>query len=207
MGDDPRVVPRVDIAGSASPPPPPWFTLFAALVPALPYACFAPPLTLLVWLPVYVLIFYTLPRPVPMLTPCVLLCFVVTYRALLLAGWPFWGKLVLTPPLGFLMNLVDSALWDTIEPFLVGQPGFGRGRQVPSRAPKGSQPGERVTAASPSERVTAASSILAGDPTRAAAASAFTQAEIDMLQQQGMKPWDPEARAALAILEGSEVRE
>ena len=52
----------------------------------------------------------------------------------------------------------------------------------------------------PAQRVTAASSILAGDPARAAAAAAFTQDELDALAEQNIKPWDPEARAALKVL-------
>ena len=45
-----------------------------------------------------------------------------------------------------------------------------------------------------------AASILAGDPARAAAAAAFTQDELDALAEQNIKPWDPEARAALKVL-------
>ena len=83
-------------------------------------------------------------------------------------------------------RVAQSALWDTFEPFLIGAPGFGAGRRVEVPLSK--------------SRVTAASTIAGGDADRAAAASAFTQAELDALAARGIKPWDPEARAALKKL-------
>jgi hypothetical protein len=173
------------------PPPPPWFTLVAGLVPAVPYSCFAPASNLLLWLPVYVACYYIFVRSRWNNLVCVLLCVGVTYRALSQMAWSFWARIAGSPILGFLMHLVESALWDTIEPFLIGQAGFGAGEQVWVNPP-GASRGE--------ERVTAASSVRAGDP-RAAAASAFTQAELDVLAAHGIKPWDPEAQAALKRLE------
>ena len=114
------------------------------------------------------------------------ICLVATWRDLLLAGYESWYSLLpLTAVLGFLMNLAESALWDTLEPFSpLAKAGFGAGTRVPVRG----------------ERVTAASSIAAGDPTRGAAASAFTQLELDTLARAGIKPWDASARAALKKL-------
>ena len=188
----PRFNQRVDAAGKPAPPPPPWFTLVAALVPAIPYASVLPLSTLLLWLPVWICAFYYLPRPVAQLSPCLVLCIAVTAGALWQQGWSSRWLLLLSPTLGFLMNLVESALWDTLEPFLVGKPGFGAGQQVEVHRECGAS----------GERVTAASSVLAGDPSRAAAASAFTQLELDTLAAHGLKPWDPEAQAALTVLEG-----
>ena len=127
----PRMTPRLDANGNAAPPPPPpWFTFVAAVVPALPCMCFVPPSILLMWHPVWVATFYVLPRPVPQLSPMLILCFVVTFRALVHEGWESWTSLlVLTAVIGFLMNLAESALWDTLEPFMVGMPGFGAGQQ------------------------------------------------------------------------------
>lgn len=188
----PRITPRVDANGHAAPPPPPWFTLVAAIVPALPCFCFLPASTLFIWHPVWVLCFYFLPRPVPQLSPMLVLCLAITFRALSIEGWVNWTSLVpLTAVLGFLMDLAESALWDTLEPFLIGMSGFGAGRRVATQHSKASEP---------TQRVTAASSIHAGDPARAAAASAFTQTELDALAAQGIKPWGTEARAALKAL-------
>ena len=136
----PRFTERVDAAGNPTPPPPPpWFTLVAAIFPAIPVACFVPVSTMFIWLPVWIAAFYLLPRPLGIeLSPMLFVCLVVTYRALSHEGWSGVGLYLLTPILGFLMNLVESALWDTAEPFLVGQPGFGAGttrvRQVGSGA-------------------------------------------------------------------------
>ena len=189
----PRIMPRVD-ANAKAVPPPPWFTFMAAVVPALPCMLFIPARIFVVWHPLWVLAFYFLPRPVPQLSPMLVLCFVVTFRALLHEGWVGWYSLaILTALVGFLMNLAHSAFWDTLEPFLVGTPGFGAGKRVPSKLP-------RAVEEEPVHRVTAASSVRMGDPVRAAAASAFTQRELDALAAQGIKPWDPEARAALEAL-------
>lgn len=182
----PRLMPRSDSAGKPVKPPPPWFTLVAALVPAVPYTCVLPASTLLLCLPVWIAVFYSLPRPLPQLSPCLILSIGVAARELWHHGWSLVWLSLLSLPLGFLMNLVESALWDTLEPFLVGKPGFGAGLQVPMAS---------------TERVTAASSVLAGDSLRAAAASAFTQVELDTLASHGIKPWDPEARAALKKIE------
>ena len=112
------------------PPPPQWFTLVAAIVPALPYAAFASASAIALWFPVWVACFYIVPRPLPLLSPTLVLCIAVTYHVLSSQGWSGFGLAVLTPFLGFLMNLAESAFWDTLEPFLVGRPGFGSGRQV-----------------------------------------------------------------------------
>ena len=191
----PRMMPRVDANGSAAPPPPPWFTFAAAVVPAIPCVCFVPPSVLLMWHPVWVASFYLLPRPVPQLSPMLILCFVVIFRALVHQGWESWAPLLLlTSILGFSMHLAESALWDTVEPFLMfGMFGFGAGRQSVKTRSSASGRGDPL-------RVTAASSVLAGDPTRARLASAFTQAELDALAAHGIKPWDPEAQAALKSL-------
>ena len=83
--------------------------------------------------------------------------------------------------------MVEASLWDTVEPKLVSWwRGFWR---IEVRPPLAT-----------AERVTARSSVLAGDPARAAAASAFTQEELDALAAAGIKPWDPAAQAALKRL-------
>ena len=186
----PRLTPR-------PPPPPPWFTAVAAAVPAVPIAFFLPLSTLACWLPVWVAVFYgssTVLRPILTL----LGCFVVTYRGLVDEGWTGWSLYLLTLPIGFLMNLVEGALWDTLEPFLIGQEGFGQGTEKVVQRSTGTKPSG--SAAEEGPRVTAASAVHSGDPTKAVAASAFTQAELDVLASNGVMPWDPQARAALEKL-------
>ena len=58
----------------------------------------------------------------------------------------------------------------------------------------------------PGERMTAAAAIASGDPVRGAAASAFTQKELDALACIGVKPWEPQAREALEKLLRAEAR-
>lgn len=126
---------------------------------------------------------YAVPQLSPMFVTCVFVC----WRALSSAGWTSWFALPLCSLLlGGLQNLAQSALWDTLEPFLVGDPDHGRG--VQRLVPQSSQ------------RVTATSSIRGGDPTRGAAASAFTQHELDQLAARGIQPWDPAAQEALKRL-------
>ena len=93
------------------------------------------------------------------------------------------------------MNLAHSAFWDALEPKLIGKEGFGTGevRKVPRR------PMDGVNVAS-AHRVTAATAVASGDPQRGAAASAFTQAELDIMTLHGIQPWDPQARDALKRL-------
>ena len=122
----PRFSERVDASGNPSPPPPPWFTFVAGLVPAIPVACFIPLSTILILFPVWVAVFYV-PNPIPAVSPMLILCLMVTYYALSEAGWSGVLLLLLSALLGFLLNLAESAFWDTLEPFLVGQPGFGAG--------------------------------------------------------------------------------
>ena len=173
-------------------PPPPWFTFLAAMVPALPYVIMISASTLVMYFPVYVAVFYLgnaiVPQSMRRVSLCLLLCFFATGRALANNGWSGIALVLLTVVLGMFMHLAESAMWDTFEPFLVGQPGFGAGTQIP-HPPDGVQ------------RVTAASAIRKGDPDRAAAASAFTQAELDALTAQGIMPWDAKAKEALRKLE------
>ena len=58
----------------------------------------------------------------------------------------------------------------------------------------------------PGERMTAAAAVASGDPVRGAAASAFTQKELDALAVLGIKPWEPKAREALEKLQRAEAR-
>ena len=62
-----------------------------------------------------------------------LMTWVVTWRELTAAGWSMWASRLLCLPLGFLQNLVQSALWDSFEPLLIGDPthGVGMVRQIP----------------------------------------------------------------------------
>ena len=184
------------------PPPPAWFTLLAAAVPALPFWLFLPLSTLIVWLPVWVAAFYlqrlsTGSSIIDRIQMPLFGSLYVSYRGLISEGWVGWKLYVAMWPVGFLMNLVESALWDTFEPFLIGQEGFGQG--TAKLKPLSSKAASSASDP-PAQRVTAASSILAGDPARAAAAAAFTQDELDALAEQNIKPWDPEARAALKVL-------
>jgi hypothetical protein len=178
-----------DVEGEATPPPPTWFTLIAAAVPAIPFSVWVSYQVLLYWLPVWVVTFYALPRKVLRLSPTLLVSMFATHGSLVEARWAGWSLWVATALLGFLMDLIESALWDSLEPYIIGQKGFGAGSR------------RRVDQGAGGERVTAASSIRGGDPARAAAASAFTQAELDALSR-GIKPWDPQANAALKKLEG-----
>ena len=120
--------------------PPFWFTIFAAVLPALPYCAFVRPQPLLLWLPLWVVLFYMrrvhILSPLyalPQLQPMLLMTWVVTWRELTAAGWSMWASRLLCLPLGFLQNLVQSALWDSFEPLLIGDPthGVGMVRQIP----------------------------------------------------------------------------
>ena len=202
-------------------PPSTGFCLFAAAVPAAPFCLYLPASLLLFSLPVWVFIFY-LPLPLTSYKTFAA-CTLATYYGLtVLEGWMSWWKIAAgTFFLAQCMNLSLSALWDAAEPFLIGSPNFGSGKQLVRHPPKrrvildkdgkplGPQtvllPGTELLVDGkpyivPGERVTAATSIAAGDPTRAAAAAAFTQNELDALAMMGVKPWDPVARDALEKL-------
>ena len=129
--------------------------------------------------------------PVPQLQPTLVLCLILTWRALSQEGWTGITLLLLSLVLGFLMNLSEAALWDTVEPLLA---------ELARRIWRGWSKAPTQPGACKAERVTARASILAGDPARAAAATAFTQAELDALGAAGIKPWDPQAQAALKRL-------
>ena len=165
--------------------PPPWFTLVAALVPALPFAIFLPISLLLWYLPLYVACFYAKERLVryallpPRLPMCIGVCVFASYRGLVAAGWTGWSLYAVSLICGFLMDLAESALWDTMEPFIFGQEGFGEGKKQPVKL-----------SSQDAQRMNAAASVKAGDPARAAAASAFTQKELDALAAKGFKPDD-----------------
>jgi hypothetical protein len=194
------------------------FCLFAAAVPAVPFCIFLPASLLIYCLPVWVIVFYI---PLPLTSYLLFaVCALTTYRGLVAEGWTTWLGLVAgTVVLAECMNLSLSALWDAAEPFLIGSPEFGKGKQLrrpPKRVildkdgkPLGPHtvlsPGAELLVDGrpytvPGERVTAATSIAAGDSARGAAAAAFTQKELDALSSIGLKPWDPQARDALEKL-------
>lgn len=178
--------------------PPAWFTLVAAAVPAVPLCFFLPFSTLVVWLPVWVALFFLQLVPaleplyaVRQLSPMLVLCLVAAYRGLSAEGWSGYRLLVFSLPVGFLQNLVLGALWDTLEPVICNLTGLGEVERV-----------ERED-----KRVTAASSIRAGDPTRGAAAAAFTQEELDRLAAHDKRPWDADVLAAVKAHERSKKKE
>ena len=100
-------------------PPPPWCTLSISLVQAMPLSLLLPPSLLLKSLLPWVAAFYLLPRPVPQLSPMLLLCIGASYLALSVKGWTGWALPLMAVPLGFVMNLVEAGMWDSLEPLLV----------------------------------------------------------------------------------------
>ena len=69
--------------------------------------------------------------------PPLIICAYACHRELIAAGWSSgWSLYFFSLPAStFLMNLVESALWDTLEPKLIGETGFGQG--VKRRRPVG----------------------------------------------------------------------
>ena len=85
--------------------------------------------------PCWVAVFYLpLPRAVP---KTYMLSLAAVFRSLTVEGWTSWLSLIVgTLIFAQAMNLTHSALWDAAEPFLIGNPSHGRGRQVERAAKK-----------------------------------------------------------------------
>ena len=167
----------------------------AGVLPALPMLLVIWPSTLLwsmVWsFPAWVAAFYI---PLPKVKLLAVTGYAAHCALLNDAYWEMTGlHIVFSLFCGMSLNLAHSAFWDALEPKLIGKERFGAGeiRRVPRRQSDG------VATAS---RVTAATAVAAGDPQKGAAASAFTQAELDTLTLHGIQPWDPQAQDALKRL-------
>jgi len=112
-------------------PPSALFSLFAAVLPAVPFCCFLHPSALLWWFPVWVAVFY-LPMPAMLQEgpKNFMLCTLAVYYSAHAEGWSTPRVLLGTAVLAQLMNLTHQALWDAAEPLLIGSPNHGRGRVV-----------------------------------------------------------------------------
>ena len=118
------------------------FKLVAALIPAIPFVFFVNATYLVIYLPLWVFLFYCQRLTLvylkmedylsPTLSPQMVMCCVVCYRAIEPGGyvWGYVPLMIQAPIAGKFMDLCQSALWDALEPLIIGQEGFGAGRTV-----------------------------------------------------------------------------